>query len=173
MGIQKTLGALLVLAPFCTSSAFSAIISSGFNALLDTGSLSGTTFPVSFSYDNTGIAPTGDSFITLNSFDFMLLGTSFHKSDILQGGQVIFHNGTLNNVTASFQVILPPSPPVENITFGFGGPGVIGYIDNGGQSGTGSFTFTAAPEPVALSILLAAFPALLARRRASAFIKMC
>ena len=59
-------------------------------------------------------------------------------------------NGVLNNVTASFQVHLPPQSPVENITFGFGGPGVIGYIDLNGQFGRGSFTFvpTAAPEPM-------------------------
>jgi hypothetical protein len=32
-----------------------------------------------------------------------------------------------------------PNSPVQNITFGFGGPGVIGYIDLNGQFGSGSF----------------------------------
>ncbi|GAC1460824.1 MAG: hypothetical protein PVSMB1_11090 [Gemmatimonadaceae bacterium] len=45
-------------------------------------------------------------------------------------------------VTASFQVRMPPNSPVKNITFGFGGPGVIAYIDLDDQCGSGSF----APE---------------------------
>ena len=48
-------------------------------------------------------------------------------------------DGLFENVTASFQVFLPPGAPVKNITFGFGGPGIIGYIDLGGQFGSGSF----------------------------------
>jgi hypothetical protein len=110
------------------------------NASLDTGTLAGTAFPVSFSYDACQVAPVGQSFITLSSFDFTLLGVPFTRNDIFQGGQVIFQDGILQDVTASFQVILPPNSPVNNITFGFGGPGVIGYIDLAGQFGGGSFT---------------------------------
>src|SRR6266851_1857035 len=100
------------------------IVFDGLNASLDNGSLAGTRFPVSFSYDVEQVIPVGDSFITLESFDFTLLGTVFTRNDIFQGGQVIFRNGRLDNVTASFQIFLPPHAPVENITFGFGGPGV-------------------------------------------------
>ena len=117
-----------------------------FFSALSTGSLVGVSFPVSFSYDAGQANPVGDSFITLNSIDFTLLGVAFDKANILQGGQVILHNGVSENVTASFQgPPLPPNSPVENITFGFGGPGVIGYIDLQGQFGNGSFTFV--PEP--------------------------
>jgi hypothetical protein len=57
-------------------------------------------------------------------------------------------------VTASFQVILPPNSPVNNITFGFGGPGVIGYIDLNNQPGSGTFMFASAvPEPGLLPLL--------------------
>src|SRR5262249_8694255 len=38
-----------------------------------------------------------------------------------------------------FQVNLPANTPVRNITFGFGGPGVIGYIDADEQNGSGTF----------------------------------
>jgi hypothetical protein len=117
------------------------------NASLDTGSLAGVTFPVTFSYDASQINAIGDSFIPLNSFDFTLLGTEFSRNEIFQGGQVIFLNGALDNVTASYQVFLPLNAPVDNITFGFGGPGVIGYIDLAGTFGTGSFRFTPVPEP--------------------------
>jgi hypothetical protein len=44
---------------------------------------------------------------------------------------------------------------VENITFGFGGPGVIGYIDPNGQFGLGSFAFISVPEPSTFALILA------------------
>jgi hypothetical protein len=110
------------------------------NATLDEGSLAGTRFPVSLSYDAGQVAQVGESFVPVLSFDFTLRGIAFTRSDIFQGGQVIFENGAFENVTASFQVILPPDSPVTNITFGFGGPGVIGYADRDNQIGSGSFT---------------------------------
>lgn len=109
------------------------------NASLDDGSLGGTTFQVVFSYDADQVTDTGDSYVQLNSFDFTLLDVPFTRSDIFQGGQVIFRDGVFQNVTASFQVFLPPGAPVKNITFGFGGPGIIGYIGLDDQFGSGSF----------------------------------
>ena len=108
------------------------------NASLDDGSLAGTTFQISFSYDADQVADTGDSYVPLSSFDFTLLGVPFTRNDIFQGGQVIFQDGVFQNVTASFQVILPPDSPVQNITFGFGIPMGIGYIDLDGNFGSGS-----------------------------------
>jgi hypothetical protein len=124
------------------------------NASLTTGSLAGTLFPATFSYDSSAVNPIGDSFVTLESFDFILLGVPFSRSDIFQGGQAIFENGVIENVTASFQVILPPNSPVETITFGFGGPGVIGYIDLAHEFGSGTFSFASTvPEPPSLMLL--------------------
>jgi hypothetical protein len=114
------------------------IVFASLNASLNDGSLAGTTFQIAFSYDADQVAATGDSYVTLNSFNFTLLGVSFTRNDIFQGGQVIFHDGVLQNVTASFQVILPPGAPVQNITFGFGDPMGIGYIDLNGGFGAGS-----------------------------------
>jgi hypothetical protein len=119
-------------------SAGTNIVFGTLNAALDSGSLAGTTFQIAFSYDADQVTDSGDSYVQLNSFDFTLNGVSFHRSDIFQGGQVIFHDGILQNVTASFQVVLPPNAPVQNITFGFGDPMSIGYIDLDGQFGTGS-----------------------------------
>jgi hypothetical protein len=138
----------------CTATA-SQIAFGSLDASLDTGSLAGTTFPVSFSYDASQINAIGESFIFLNSFDFTLLGTTFMRSEISQGGQAIFRNGVLDNVTASFQDDLPPGAPVANITFGFGGPGVIGYIDLARNSATGSFAFAQIPEPGTLGLSIA------------------
>lgn len=149
------------------------IVPGQFLATLTTGSLAGLTFPVTFSYDAGQVNPAGDSFITLSSINFTLLGVAFAKGNILQGGQVILHNGVLENVTASFQgPPLPPNPPVENITFGFGGPGVIGYQDLNGQFGNGSFTFVPessmiAPTVVCGAILVCARAVLSGKRAGS------
>jgi hypothetical protein len=167
------IGIVVALAVSATSRKATAtpIVFDTLNASLDTGSLAGLTFPVSFSYDAGQIQPVGDSFIDLSSFDFTLLGAAFNRNEIFQGGQVIFHDGILQNVTASYQVSPPPNSPVENITFGFGGPGIIGYIDNAHQSGTGSFTFASAavPEPSTMGMLLLGLCALagIAKRGAS------
>jgi hypothetical protein len=121
-----------------TSIQAGNIVFGTLNASLDDGSLAGTTFQIMFSYDADQVTDTGDSYVQLNSFDFTLLGVPFTRNDIFQGGQVIFHDGILQNVTASFQVILPPDSPVQNITFGFGDPMGIAYTDLDGQFGTGS-----------------------------------
>jgi hypothetical protein len=111
-------------------------------------------FPVTFSYDSNEVNPVGESFVPLESLDFVLLSVPFTLNGIFQGGQAIFEDSVIENVTASFQVILPPNSPVNNITFGFGGPGVIGYIDLNNQPGSGTFTFASrVPEPGLLPLL--------------------
>ena len=150
--VWTVVGVLLVLATSSTAPAQNIVFGS-FNASFDTGSLAGTIFPVSYSYDADQVNELGDSFVQLNSFDFTLLGVSFMKSDIFQGGQAIFRDGALENVTASFQVLLAPNSPVKNITFGFGGPGVIGYVDVDNQFGSGSFRMLSEPPAGVLSEL--------------------
>jgi hypothetical protein len=133
-------GALLLLSSTVTAHA-ETIVYATLNCSLDDGSLAGTQFTVSYSYDADQVAPEGESYVPLNSFDFQLGDAYFTRDWILQGGQVIFRDGVIQNVTASFQQFMPPNSPVQNITFGFGTPAGIGYIDNSGQFGNGSFTF--------------------------------
>src|SRR5215813_2473604 len=135
----RPFGLLLLLMLIYTAAGRGELVTSNLSACLGTGSLAGSRFTVSFSYDSSQVEPAGDSYVPLSSFDFTLLGVRFTRQDIFQGGQVIFHDGVITNLTASFQVILPPSSPVQNITFGFGGPGVIAYIDLNGQFGSGSY----------------------------------
>ena len=137
--IGGVLAAVALLLLTGATAAATNIVFYTFDASLDTGSLAGTSFPVCYSYDADQVAPAGESYVTLNSFDFTLLGSQFTRNDIFQGGQVIFEDGVVADVTASFQVFLPPGSPVHNITFGFGGPGVIGYSDLNDQYGDGSF----------------------------------
>lgn len=133
-------GILLCLATGSPADA-QTIVYGTLAASLDDGSLAGTTFSVVYSYDADQVSDTGESYVTLNSFDFTLLGVPFTRGDIFQGGQVIFLDGVPENVTASFQVFLPPGSPVNNITFGFGDPLGIAYIDLDGNFGSGSFAF--------------------------------
>jgi hypothetical protein len=53
------------------------------------GSLAGTAFSVSFSYDAGQVLPVGDSFVLLTTFDFVLLGVPFNRAEIFQGGRLI------------------------------------------------------------------------------------
>jgi hypothetical protein len=139
---SHTLMAALIMLMTTASQANAQNVAFGaLDASLDDGSLAGTTFQVAFSYDADQVADVGDSYVPLLSFDFTLLGATFSRDWIFQGGQAIFQDGVLQNVTASFQVYMPPDSPVNNITFGFGGDGMIGYIDLDGQFGLGSFTF--------------------------------
>src|SRR5437762_1258095 len=102
--VWRTLCLLTFIAAAPRSAKAITIITFGtFDASLDTGVLAGVSFPVSYSYDAGQIAGTGDSFIGLNSFNFTLLGTPFTLNDIDQGGQIVFRNGILENITASFQ----------------------------------------------------------------------
>jgi hypothetical protein len=57
-----------------------------FFSMLNTGTLAGASFPVSFSYDAGQINPVGDSFIGLTSIDFTFMGVAFDRANILQGG---------------------------------------------------------------------------------------
>ena len=159
--LQRLLITVLV-ATITVGSSVSAQTSPAFlDAVLTGGSLAGTRFGVSYSYDVSQVLPTGDSFIALTSFNFSLLGVSFTRNDISQGGQVIFRNGVLNNVTASFQGVMPAASPVTNITFGFGGPGVIAYIDRANNYATGTFAFVVTPEPATIWMFIASVPCLL------------
>jgi hypothetical protein len=136
--ISSVIAVLLLFVPSLRASADNVSVWT-FVASLGTGSMAGTTFPVCYSYDADQVPPVGEGYVQLNSFDFTLGAARFTRSDIFQGGQVIFRDGASQNVTASFQVFMPPNSPVANITFGFGGDGVIGYIDLSGQYGDGLF----------------------------------
>src|SRR6516225_5816418 len=85
-------------------TAQNQLLASQFNVSLNTGSLAGTTFTVSYNYDFSQVSPVGDSYVQLTSFDFTLGGVPFTRDDIFQGGQVIFHDGVIKDITASFQV---------------------------------------------------------------------
>lgn len=143
---------VLVLA----GAANAETINGAFDASLTSGSLAGTNFSGTFSYDNSGLIGSGEEFLTLLSFNFTLDGAQFTKSDIGQGGQAVFQNGVLQYVTAAFFPPPPANAPVSDIAFGFGNPtSAIGYRDLTQQFGSGSYSFVAVatPEPSVFLLL--------------------
>lgn len=137
--------------------ANATVIHKSFDSFLSTGPYAGTAFTGTFSYNDASVTGVGTEYLGLASFNFTLLGTPFSKADIDQGGQVILEDGVLSYFTAA---IFPPTPwpaPVSDIAFGFGGPGVIGYIGPAGDFGLGGYTINAAPIPKPATIALFAF----------------
>jgi hypothetical protein len=65
---------LAVLFWSAVSLARADLVTENLNTSLDSGSLSGTMFPVTFSYDSNEVNPVGESFVPLESFGFVLLG---------------------------------------------------------------------------------------------------
>jgi len=155
------IGTVTLLLPILgiASAARAGITNASFIASLTSGSLSGAQFTVSYSYESTNVTGGSEDYLPLNSFDFDLLGTHFSKNDIFQGGQVIFHYGYLYNVTADFDPAvsgMPSNAPVNDIAFGFGGPGIIGYEDKENQFGGGTFSLIGSnliPRVVSISIV--------------------
>ena len=156
--LRSVMVLLLVILSVAVPGRAQHIVSSTLLASLKSGSLAGTSFTVSFSYDASQASPQGQVFLQLISFSFTLRGIAFTRSEIFQGGQVILRDGKFENVTASFQLRLPPNSPVNNITFGFGGDGVIGYIDLAGDYGAGTFDLSAAAAAVNAASFTASEP---------------
>ena len=127
-----------------TDTAQAAVVERVLDASLTSGSFADTQFAVSFSYDDASLTGEGQEYLPLLSFNFTLDDVFFTRGDIFQGGQAIFQDGVLQNVTAAFFPELsgrPPDAPVKSIVFGFGTDGGIAYTDLDGDYGEGSFSF--------------------------------
>ncbi len=152
-------GLLMLVIPASTAHANAIELASAtIDGVLTSGPLEGAAVSGAFSYDVASVTGVGQEFIRLIDFDAALLGTHFTLKDIRQGGQVLFQDGMLENVTAAF---FPPPPfgaPVSDIAFGFGGPGVIGYLAGSPQEfGGGVFQIAAAsptPEPPSVALIV-------------------
>lgn len=156
----------VVCAVLLCGASHAATIDFQFNATLTTGALAGDTFAGTGSYSNQGETGIGAEYFTLTSLNFTLLGVSFTKADIDQGGQAILENGVLATFTAAFFPPPPSGSPVDDIAFGFGGPDVIGYSTPPGNNfGFGSFAFASTPEPGSEWLLLVGVLLVAARKR--------
>lgn len=126
------------------SSAQAEVVQRVLDVSLSSGSLAGTEFTVCLSYEDSDLIGEGQEYLPLLSFDFALGDAFFTRDDIFQGGQAIFQDGVLQNVTAAFfpQISgIPPDAPVNSIVFGFGTDGGVAYSDLDAEYGDGSFSF--------------------------------
>jgi hypothetical protein len=156
---SKFAGILVLVGLLVAPPAVAAVVDFDFNADLQTGTLAGTMFPGTGSYDNAGVTGVGEEFVALSSLQFSLNGVEFTKADIKQGGQAILEGGVLSYFTAAFFPPPPDNSPVSDIAFGFGGPGIIGYIASSGVFGDGVYTITSisVPEPAPAAVFGLAF----------------
>jgi hypothetical protein len=77
-------------------------------------------------------------------------------SQVSQGGQAITQDGVLSYFTAAY---FPSFGPVNDIAFGFGAPGIIGYsVGPGFNFGSGTYVIqSSVPEPPTVVLLATAF----------------
>jgi hypothetical protein len=144
---QAAIAVAMIFAMFATC-AKASIIDFQFEASLESGTLAGTQFSGTASYDNAGSTGIGTEYLSLVSLNFSLLGSSFTLADIGQGGQAILQNGDLSYFTAAF---FPQTGPFDDLAFGFGGPGIIGYSTPPGFNfGAGVYEIGPVPEPPSL-----------------------
>jgi hypothetical protein len=122
------------------------IIDLTFHAILDSGTMAGTTFDGTVSYDLTSTTGVGTEYITLTTLAFEIDRVAFTKANLNQGGQMITQDGYPTYFTGAFTP--PPGSPVNDIAFGFGGPGVIGYSTPGfiGVFGAGTYHMILTPR---------------------------
>lgn len=147
--------AILILLALFAAPASATIVHKSFVATLTDGPYAGTVFPGTFSYDDASVTGVGTDYVALTSLNFTLKGVAFTRNDIDQGGQALLQDGVLWYFTAA---IFPPTPwpsPVSDIAFGFGGPGVIGYIAGAQEFGLGEYVIgpAAVPEPASFTAL--------------------
>lgn len=133
--------ALALLLSACASGA---TITLAFQAALQTGGQAGISFSGTLAYNNSTITGVGTEYISLTALDFSVFGETFNRAGISQGGQIILVNGVPSYFTAAY---FPSIGPVNDLAFGFGGPGIIGYSTPPGFNfGAGMYAFVT-PEP--------------------------
>lgn len=164
MVLWRLVTSAAMFACFVTASRAS-LITYEFTSDLMSGPLSGTQFSGRFSYDSSSGTGTGHEFLPLTSLDFTIGGVQFDKSDLHQGGQVITDEGRASFFTGAFFPPPPDHSPVNAVAFGFGGPGIIGYVGRDGTPGAGKYVLTGVPEPQIALILLMGCSLLVALRK--------
>lgn len=148
--------------------ANATVLTYEFDTVLQSGPLAGTAFPGTISFDNAAATGIGQEYFTLSSIDFTLLGRHFTRGDVSQGGQAITQDGTLSYFTSAFELLSAP-PTLSTVAFGFGGPGIVGYLTllprDGGE---GEYTLSGpigVSEPTSLTLAAAALAMFAVARR--------
>jgi hypothetical protein len=151
-----------------SGSGKAATVDFQFNAALQTGALAGTDFSGTASYDNQGETGSGIEYFSLTSLNFTLLGVSFTKADIDQGGQAILQTALCSTLRRHFSPRRQPMLLLATSHSALVDPASFGYFTVPDSSGSGTYTLTAVPEPAAFGVCLLGLLALATHKLARA-----
>lgn len=113
-------------------------------ATLETGSQAGLKIPVTLAYDTTGVEARGESVVPLHSPAADL--------KVMQRAEAVFLDGALQSIRLSLR-LQGASSPIHNLVLGAAGPETLGYVDQRGGIGTGSFRMVTLPNRGDLSLI--------------------
>ena len=113
-------------------------------ATLETGSQAGLKIPVTLAYDTTVVAARGESLVPLHSLAADL--------KVMQRAEAVFLDGALQSIRLSVR-LQDASSPIHNLVLGAAGPDTLGYVDQRGGIGTGSFRLVTLPNRGDLSLI--------------------
>ena len=112
-------------------------------ATLETGSQAGLTIPFALAYDPAAVEAQGESVVPVQP-----TGASLQS---LRRAEAVFQDGVLKNIRL-FLRLEDARSPIHNIVLGAAGPGTLGYVDQTGGVGTGSFRLVTLPTPRDVSV---------------------
>lgn len=165
MQFMKHLVMVATLATVLPAQA--AVQSFALSGAFESGHFSGATYQGQLSFDDAALSLTGLEFVSLNSLQFQLLGTTYDLSTpALQTASAVYQDGVFTGVEWAFDTA------VNGGTLGFSIiPGsldttdtFVAYDTSLGLSGTGSLNVTAVPEPAPLAFMLASLGLVAIRR---------
>ena len=107
-------------------------------ATLETGSQAGLTIPFALAYDPAAVEAQGESVVPVQP-----TGAGLQS---LRRAEAVFQDGVLKNIRL-FLRLEDARSPIHNIVLGAAGPGNLGYVDQTGGVGTGSFRLVTLPTP--------------------------
>lgn len=113
-------------------------------ATLETGSQAGLMIPVTLAYDPAAVEAQGESVVPVQP-----MGAGLQS---LRRAEAVFQDGVLQNIRL-FLRLEDARSPIHNIVLGAAGPGKLGYVDQTGGVGTGSFRLITLPTPRDVSVI--------------------
>ena len=143
--------ALMIVSPITKAS----LITTTFNGVIDSGSLTDVNYNGNFVYDNSSLINTGIEFVNLSSLSFNFLSTAFTLADAdeFTTSTADFLDGMFLGVSYSTSNFDPTFALISGS--GNGDTAYFSYTPISGEAGFGSLSFTVATVvPIPASVWL-------------------
>lgn len=124
-----------------------------FSGMMDSGSLTGSSFSGNFSFDDLGLTGIGSEILGLNSLSLSFAGHTYTLADAAAPADVSYLDGAFLGLsyTANTQ-----DPKVTFVAGYFdASEAFLAYTKTGGIEGAGTVIYAAVPEPESFAMLLA------------------